>query len=274
MGRDHDHDASSKGDMTKPIDWTRRHMPRGVGVYSMGLSAQVHGTPLQAAQRAKDHGLSFVMLLGCWQDGPGKHADSNRSDLPDYGAAFREAGVDVWVWGYPWGTIEQIPRFVQRMRRAAKDAGAVGLLLDPELGFKGDGAKHMPELLRQTLDSLDESLGVGITSYPIPQWHPDMDWAAMGGFGFGSPQTYSVDLQTAIKAIRLWRGLGWGHIVSSVPAYGANSRDRMAAYAGAIGEHADALCFWQWPQLDASEWKTVEILAKRYDDVAPERSVA
>lgn len=243
-------------------------LPRGIGMYIMDLSVKHTGTPAQAAKRAADAGLGFVAILGCWQE-PARGllgAMANGQDLAPYGAAFREAGVDVWIWGYPWGEPDLIGHFVSTMRNAVTRAGARGVILDPELGFRGAHAQHMPLLLERTVDSLDESLGLGFTSFgSLPA---DFPARAAGGYGFGSPQLYTVPLPQARKSIEQWRALGWDHIIASVPTFGPNSDAELAAYSGAILEHCEGLIFWQWATTSAAEWRAIAALA-RGQRVAP-----
>lgn len=245
-----------------------RIVPTGIGMYIMDLSRKHTGTPAQAAKRAADAGLGFVAILGCWQE-KSPSGLANASDLDDYGAAFREADVDVFVWGYPWGSPECIDRFVPTMRKAADMAGARGIILDPELGFKADRAKYMPMLLQRTVDSLDESLGLGITSYGLTSAHPDFPWSIAGGYGFGSPQLYSVPIEVARAAIKQWRMRGWETIIASVPTFGPNSAERLAAYSGAILEHCDGLIFWQWSTTSDAEWRAIAELARSHHLPAP-----
>ena len=49
---------------------------KGIGVYIRRLGKSRHGTPKQAAKRAADHGVSFVAVLGAWQQ-PGKDGFGN-----------------------------------------------------------------------------------------------------------------------------------------------------------------------------------------------------
>lgn len=258
--------------MTDPTALSRRHQPRGVGVYTMALEQAVHGTPEQAARRLASAGVSFVSLLACWQE-DGRHGPANVADLRTYGPAFAEAGIDVWVWGYPWGEAQLVRAFVQRMREAAADARAVGVMLDPEIGFKAERSALMEELLAHTVDSLGESLGLGFTSYGLTSAHREFPWSVCGGYGWGSPQLYTVPIETARVAIQQWRGHGWDHIVPSVPTFGPNSEARLAAYAGAIAGMSDGLIFWQWKGTSREEWRAIEACARMFADVPPERSV-
>ncbi len=248
-----------------------RAVPSGLGIYTMELE-KLRLTPAAAAARAKNAGLSFVALLACWQEESSGGA-VNRAELADYGAAFREAGLDVWVWGYPFAASWRITDFVATMKRSATDAGAAGILLDPEDAFTGARARWMAPLLRAIVDVLDESLGLGITSFGVTKWHPTFPWADCGGWGWGSPQTYTVSIDLAVQAIAQWRELGWTKILPSLPTYGLNSEAKLAAYAAAILEHADGGLFWQWASTDDVEWRTIEALAARATTV-PARMIS
>ena len=251
-------------------------------MWVMDSSKRVMGTPEQAARKAVEHGLSFVCLAACWQDGPGKHRPMNEFDLADYGKAFRAAGVLPWVWGYPWSEPEQILAFVARMRHAADDASAVGIVLDPELGFRGEH-RAMQDLLKRTIDSIDEGLGLGFSSYGLPRSMPDFPWSEAGGHGWGSPQCYKMPLAQAREGIRQWGSHGWHDIVVSLPTFGRNTDAesgepdldksvdaKLLAYASALLALTDgAGAFWQWQTTSEQEWRTIKLLSEMHDFVPP-----
>lgn len=250
-------------------------------MWVLDISRRVMGTPVQAAEKARAHGLSFVILAACWQDGPGKHAAMNEYDLAAYGQAFRAAGVLPWVWGYPWGEPDLIDKFVARMRVAADQAGASGIVLDPEVGFRRK-PDLMKDLLERTLDSLNEHLGLGFSSYGQPSSMRDFPWAEAGGYGWGSPQCYQATLAQARKGIDTWKAFGWQNLVVSLPTFGRNTDaesgepdadprvdGRLLAYASALLERTGgAGCFWQWATTNAAEWATIKLLAEREDIVS------
>ncbi len=263
--------------------------PTGVGVYLRYLSKQRHGEPHVAAQHAADAGVSFVALLSVWQDKGGKHRRVNSTKrLAEYSQAFIERGIDVWIWGYPWGTRKQVEQFVSHVRPVLDATGATGYLLDPELGFKGN-AKHVhaARLMRGVLDSLGEAHGVGVTSYPAPRIHRTFAWRAFGGLGWGGPQCYTVPFPLARAGMAHWhRGegpsqltaqpvfAGWPHLVPSVPTFGPNSSERTAAYASTIaaiaGELTDrkpGIMFWSWRSTSTLEWRAIEAVAEQLRDV-------
>ncbi|NIR31671.1 MAG: hypothetical protein GWN84_20635 [Gammaproteobacteria bacterium] len=247
--------------------------PTGVGVYLRDLSEATHGKPDGAAAVAAAHGVDFVALAACWQEAD-RHTPMNVFDLDDYGRAFAKRGIDVWVWGYPWGTAERVEQFCRTMAQARDAAGAVGVLLDPELGFKGERRRHMLDLLEGTVDTLDEASGLGFTSYGLISAHPSFPWNVAGGWGWGSPQFYTVPRRTALAGLDQWRQAGWRHLVASVPTFGPNSGERTAAYAGAIREHCDGVIFWSWRSTLKLEWRAIEAVARRDDPPAPEELVA
>jgi hypothetical protein len=270
-------------------------VPRGLGMWIMSLRHPTIGTPEQAAAKAKGAGLSFVSILACWQEGPGKHGNVNVHELPEYAAAFREAGIFPGVWGYPWGRPDMIPRFVERMHQAVGDGRAPWLIIDPEKGFRGQViGPHAPalleELVRRIFDEvLREDVGFGTSTWPLLSGMRDFPTAAVAGRGFGCPQTYQVPLEQARRAVEMWRQLGWVDLVPALPTFGrqteaedgepdsAGDADlKLIAYASAILERARVLdqdhevagCFWQWPKTSAREWRAIQVLSQRHELLA------
>jgi hypothetical protein len=230
--------------------------PAGLGVYCRALKESVFGSPGEAAEKARRYGVKWVALLGCWQHDEGPHKGKSTGPqvgLRQYAEAFRLHDIQVWVWGYPVAGLEH--EFVDRMAQAAAQAEASGWLLDPEVSYKGrePAARRLVEL---TLDALDESTGLGVTSYPVPTFHPTWPWEAFGGVGFGSPQTYHVSEELVARAHREWTARGWNYLCPSLPAFGPHARDqeRLRAYLAAQGD-VPGIIVWDWSQLQPAEWR-------------------
>lgn len=226
-------------------------MPTGVGVYVRNISRAKHTSAATLAERCHKYGLSFVALQACWQDDKtGEHRDSNLGKLASYGAALRDQGIDVWVWGYPLAGSED--RFVDRMIAGAREAGAVGLLLDPEVSYvrRPEDARRLVSL---TIDALDESLGLGITSFGMCNWHY-LPWQELQ-VGWGSPQVYTVDGQVLTSALEQWRE-GWHHVVPSIAAFGKHSGrsmiDRVSLFRDCPG-----VIVWSYQQISGAEWQVL-----------------
>lgn len=230
------------------VSLLRLHEPVGPGVYVRDITRPVHGSPAEAAAQAARHGITWVALAALWLE-----RAMNVHDLPDYGQAFRDSGIAVWVWGYPEAGAEA--HCVELLRRGAELAGAVGLILDPEAPYKGR-PDEAAELMRLTIDALDERLGLGVTSYPVPRAHPTFPWQAFGGYGWGSPQTYRLPVSRLAEAHAGWRALGWDHIVPSVPAFGPHAGDGLRDYLAAQGDVPGVIA-WDWSQLDGREWRAL-----------------
>lgn len=232
-------------------------MPTGVGVYVRNISTKTHRSAATLAEKCRKYGISFVALQACWQDPKtGQHRDSNKGKLAGYGAALRAQGIDVWVWGFPMPGMEE--RFTTRMREAADNAGAVGILLDPE---KYHGENEAADDLRAlTIDSLTESLGLGMTSWALPRYHKSFPWYVLAGLGWGSPQIYTLTDRQALESVEDWVDLGWTHIVPSIAAFGPKSGHAMRETLSRYHE-CPGVIVWSYTQIDDDEWKTLSDFA-------------
>jgi hypothetical protein len=273
----------------------------GIGIYMRGLGSKWHRSPAKAAKRAADHGVSFVAIMGCWQEwrkGKYRNVGQDSAKVARYADAFDAKGIRVWLWGYPWGGNEV--QFTETMFETGKDSLIAGWVLDPELGYKWKGRQRgvtmrgQPEAIRgakpggtkdertaqaarlrgRTLDMLRSEQGLCVTSYGMAKYHPTFPWKEFSVVGIGSPQLYSVNAKQVDQGIAQWRALGWENIVPSVPAYGRNDGIHMHAHLSNFvdgNENIDGFIFWSWRQLSSrkgsagsgmSEW---DVLARWSD---------
>lgn len=273
-----------------------RSYPTGVGIYLRALKPMSE-TPKRAAQIAKDSGVSFVAIYVVQQDisnGKPRTLTINQpADVQRYTEAFATAGVTPWIWGYPWAGRED--EFVAKMH-AATSGNIVGWILDPELGYKwkGSGTKagqkeadpNAPaptgsqagqraaakKLVVGCLDAMTEKHNIGVTSYGCLAYHKNYP-AAEFCVGWGSPQLYDVSPAEITRGLADWRKLGFGHIIPSVPAFGAKSgaalHDFLSCFVDGT-ENIDGFLVWSWPQLATDEWRVLARWAdwfKRYPQI-------
>ena len=238
-------------------------VPRGTGVFARWITERQYGTPTQAARRASDHGLSWVGLMALGLVGsPSRERVHPVEVLADYAQAFREAGVEVWVWFFPLA--DDPERAADLAGRALQATGGRGLILDVEKPYGGNvGACR--RLVAASLDQLGEDQGIAVTSYPLARYHRPMPWSAMVA-GTGMPQTYTIAPHLARVAVEEWRARGHTSIVPIGPAYGPNSEGRLMTYLRlAYLEDGvptiDGIGIWSWPQMSSSEWRTLERVA-------------
>jgi hypothetical protein len=270
--------------------------PEGIGIYIRGLNKKKQGTPKAAAKKAKDHGVSFVAIMACWQDeknGKPRQLNSNGKDpalIQQYADAFLDAGIQPWLWGFPAAGREE--QYIDRFAHVTEvcDNTIAGWIHDPELFYKwkrkskakaDKTMRGQPEytgkivepkgspayikagahkLVRLSIDGINESMGLAITSYGMAPGHKNFPWNAFGGVGFGSPQLYSVGPKDIDRGIRAWRNHGWNTIIPSVPAFGKNSGAKMHDHLSNFvdgEENINGFIFWSWRQLQRDEWRVL-----------------
>lgn len=150
-------------------------------------------TPAQAATRAKDAGVGWVLI----KSGQDASFWSTRY-TPDAIKEFTSRGMRVFAW--PYITPKDIPGAIDAAAKAAKVPGTDGLVLDVEIEF--EGASHADEAKKLCMGIRAAVPGVWLayTSWGWPQYHttfPYAEFEAHCGDAY-FPQVYWSD-----------RGVSW-----------------------------------------------------------------
>lgn len=224
-----------------------RGTPTGLALYVRRITRRRHGAPEAFARRCADHGLQWIAIGGPWQergdDGRVRTRLINPIDVcRRYMDALAEAGVEPWVWGYPWLGEEEA--FADAMASCAGDHRRA--ILDPELGAnpskarRGDGklaaeagARELVGLMADRFDACGLSTyGSGVRL----KWFPLYAYARalverFEGRTFIGGQTYTVDEQAVdrstadfARAAERVAGEGWRSKIEVVPNFGTYSR--------------------------------------------------
>ncbi len=266
--------------------------PSGLGVYCRTLTTASHGTPKQLATKLKENNFSFVCFMACWQDkqGPGKsfrQLPTNLAVLRQYVVACQAAGLEIYLWGFPW--IGHEDAYDQAMREATTACGpgvVKGWLHDPEVSFRDKNAKAAPKSSRGQGEAVDAApegdatkvqasaaklvaqwkkaegeLGLcasGVTSYGMATFHP-LPWDTFSGEGafWGSPQLYTVGATQVDEGIESWRSHGFDVLLPSVPAYGENSAGKLDGHLNRFvdgNENISGFVVWSYPQISPFEF--------------------
>lgn len=264
--------------------------PTGIGFYARTLSESTHGTPKAMAKRLVDHGATWVAFLACWQDrsGPGKafvQREPRRAVHDRYVEACAAAGLEVWLWGFPWLGHEDA--YLDAMRRHVTPA-IRGLLHDPEVSYR-DKRKSPPKGSRGQADVLEgdddstetrvveraralirgdaalvDDLGLrpsGITSYGVAQFHA-LPWAELSAGGaWGSPQLYSIGDALVDSGLAGWKARGFSTLLPSIPTYGPNSGAQLDSHLARFVREGrptiDGFAVWSYQQTGGTEWRTL-----------------
>ena len=241
-----------------------------IGVYVRALKEKIHGTPEQAARRAHDHGLTMVPILACWQSPKGTALSNGKTAerIIRYAEAFEAAGVDPWLWGYPWAT--RIDEYVDRIQGLMHRARGLffGHISDPELGLKPrDGrTREQCEAAALQLSEISDM----VTSYGMAAGPPDLPWTQLAAVhpprlpAIGSPQFYKTPPADIPRGLDAWERCGFDGLVPSVPAYGPYSKGELDGYLAGLAPRSRGFLVWSWRQMDALEWRTVAQWSERF----------
>jgi hypothetical protein len=237
------------------------------GVYIRGLTSK--SDPYDMAAKCATNGITFAAFLVYWQEAD-KDKRVNSKILEKYSEVFWRYGIDPWVWAYPWCGKEDA--LLDRLKWAKEECeGRLrGFILDPELGYQGHKVGHdkarigASRLIKGTIDLMDESMNLGVTSFGAANLHKTFPWVDLCA-GFGSPQFYRTSHPSKIRAgIQCWKSAGWKELIPSVPAFGPNSGKNLVSYLDKIKRAADEVeipitgwIFWSYRQISALEWQII-----------------
>jgi len=109
---------------------------------------------------------------------------------PEIIKRFNESGIEVYGWGYHYGTSEDIVDQIDAVRQAM-DCGLNGYVLDLEKEVE-DVRTHNPvKILLQALRPYIEAGTLGYTSFGYPRYHPNIPWRLLDDLcDFAMPQMY------------------------------------------------------------------------------------
>lgn len=249
------------------------NVPAAMGIYLQNLRPMAE-TPKKAAKICLDHGVSHVAMFAVMQDRKGLNPPDTIDTMRRYSDAFRYAEVEVWIWGFPYDGREA--EFVDAMMVVSDAIHPAGWILDPEVSYKWRTPAEKTKkkdaattLVKLTLDALDESLGVVMTSYGLPSFHKNFPWKELV-IGLGQPQLYLPEIASSKEAARLVnRGIaewvkifGQAELVSAVPAFGKQAQSgarlhEFLSYFVDEQEPIQGMTVWSWPQVSPEEWRII-----------------
>lgn len=254
-----------------------RDAPGGTGLYLRRLQAKTHGTPARAAARAARAGVSFVAIMGPWQQPRtrrGRRAVTttvaNRKRFAEYALAFREAGVRVGVWFFPWAGHEErmagaLAALIDGVpvdflcndaelgykwasaRRSRRPAGAQGEAIKgpASAGAKGSRswvtkrARRLVDLTNQLVIRHHMPWGHWFTSYGVAGFHPTFPWQTFAqAADVISPQLYTASPARVRSGISDWWELAGVDLLDA--AVTGAPVPYLLPSVGAFGRHSGA----------------------------------
>lgn len=221
-------------------------LPSGKGMFIRSLS-HTGRSAQEAVGWALDHGLDWVVIQRITQFEDKDSTFLNGTKLESYSKAFREAGIQVWVWGWP--TPSKIDEFVRVMYEAVDTAQATGMVLDPEapwIGTKGPALDLMSLLLEE---AGKRGTLVGMTSYGAPWSFETFPWEEFRSAHFGMPQVYdsknNLPEDYPEQSLQAWKDLGYSILLPISAAYN-KTPEQMEDLLERTPTPVGALSWWDW----------------------------
>jgi len=149
-----------------------------------------------------------------------------------YSDGLANAGVNPWVWGYPWW--DRPDEWLERIASCITGSTA-GVVINAELGVKGH--PQVARMIFSELRAANPSLCIALSSYGVARWHgdgkpetiSDFPWEAFADpKSVGSPQlecdcsmpqVYELPERLMKMALNQHSDLGFDHIVPSFGAF-------------------------------------------------------
>ena len=244
--------------------------PTGFGVYLRRISGGSSDASVVAARCVKA-GIDWAHLMVESSDG----YVTSPSTRSVWAKAFRDAGINVGVWSFPGdarsASVQESVSAANLLCEAAAEIDALSVMVNIEKPYKGKSAETVA--LCDTVYAAEPFYFCGVVSYPIPSYHPDLNWDAMRGFEFASPMFY----QTAQDAALVSRGMSeWQKLVPllapSLDGWSGSGVEGAARFQSDIirvcGEPIDPLVpgaiVWSESQMDDAKRAVTRRMADEY----------
>lgn len=189
--------------------------------------------PADIVKKALSCGCSFVVVGAVWQHRRGSREQRRancldgitevRRDVAPLIKALDKAGLNVWIWGFPWVGHEQA--FVDGMSEVSAGLPVWGWVLDPEEGYKYDRTAASERRCRArsgllVRKSASSGYELAVSSYGFPRYHrtfPFEEFCLSPDVSTLIPQIYKVRIGWLKFGLEQWRG--WGKDKRMVPAF-------------------------------------------------------
>jgi hypothetical protein len=241
--------------------------PHGIGAYHRRIAGTSPSEIRAAVTKAQDAGITWIALMAEAMDG----YRNPIGRLETWGGAFRDAGIEPWVWTFPGKAGPGVDQreYADALRLAWLATGARGVILDVESPHKGRPGPAL-ELRNAVLDVIPSDHGCGFSSFGIRSMHPSIPWEVFAHPRiFGSPQFYTVAPHVAEGSIKTWQ-TAHVEIVPNLPCYeksrGATGAMLDEYFRDLAVDRFPAVCMWSWPDLDRGHVRTLRKWSERFPE--------
>ena len=260
--------ATTSYEVTEVESATAKSAPQGFGFYLRKLSDSAADAQalLVRLQASKARWVAFMV-----EDVSGNQQDISVITL--YSNILTQAGIKCWVWTFPGNSRAQsVVDSVDAANLAVQYCEHIhgqGVMLDVEAAYKGKSVSLNALVDTAMAKTSGTSMSVGIVSYPIPSYHPTIDWSVLSKCDWGSPMLYdSAGVSATIdRCLAEWGtyGITGSQLVPSLatydtesPDFGATQLDNDIARVTKASSESDAIVFWSESTTDNDERAVIQ----------------
>lgn len=247
-----------------PAPATEARWPVGKGMFIWQLKNCAGGDPAKIVAEAQRMGFKWLAVKG--HDGKFPF----NGDLKPLATALRQAGINMWAWGYTYG--REAPNEALMAAQRTTELGCAGYIIDAEGEYEKPGMAAAASAFAQMLRDKLPTLPIGLCSYRYPRWHLEFPWREflavcdfhapqlywLGATAPGAPNKQLVDSLAQLRALK------------DVPVVPAGVACRMKVgdkwwepsveqlnnfHVGVLADHLPGETWWSWEHAEENpQW--------------------
>jgi len=244
--------------------------PAGFGAYLRRISDN-QADAESVAKRCVAAGMNWVSLMVEANDGYIVPAAARKT----YSDAFMDRGIQVGVWSFPGSgraeTVEGSVAAAKTLTDAAKEIGSTIVMIDVEAPYKGKSTQ-LKALVSEVINTAPYLSTIGVTSYPVPSFHADLDWSAFEPCDWGSPMFYTSaqDPSLVSKGFSEWLSYVPA-LVPSLDGWGGSGADGAQRFkqdilnvCGPVPANVPGAIIWSEAQMDDAKRAVTREMGAEY----------
>lgn len=245
-------------------------VPQGFSTYFRNPTDNMEDA-VKAAKLCQAAAMPWVALMVEGNNGYQVPLARNRK----YADEMKKLGIQVAVWSFPGderaSTVAASEDAALLLTMTARELGAMCVIADVELPYK-KRSTELAAFLDTIKATKDATMSFGVVSYPIPSFHPTLDWETFRVCDWGGPLFYETasDPSLIAKGKSEWSQLT-PVLIPSLSAFGDSGvvgaerlKGDISRVCGTPAATVPAAMLWSYPQTDDAKRAVTRDMATQY----------